>query len=72
MTDTERLAELMAQPEWKKKLFRELGGDNADLLWCAERIAERDAEIARLRESVRITIAGQDWAISHGDSKRYR
>lgn len=66
MTDAARLAEIRAAlaeyGQLSPTVCRELLG----------LIAERDATIARLREPVRITIAGQDWAISHGDSKRER
>lgn len=68
MTDTARLAEISrkarGRSDWMSAEY--------DVLWLLDIIAERDAEIARLREPVRITIAGQDWAISHGDSKRER
>lgn len=47
MTNTERLEEIAAQPEWKKQVWRDLGGDYALILHCIAVIAERDAEIAR-------------------------
>ena len=45
MTTAERIAELQAQPGWKKCLYRDLGGDAADLLWCAERIAKLEVAL---------------------------
>ena len=50
MTTAERIAELQAQPGWKKCLYRDLGGDAADLLWCAERIAKLEGALREIMD----------------------